>query len=215
MYDCVLNALRAGRSAFFWFKGKENTQMAAGTTSDLRNGMVIRYNNDLYQVVEFQHVAPGNWRAFVRVKLKNLGNGKVFEDRMRAGADIDIVRIERRTMQFLYREGVDFIFMDPNTFDQIQVPEAKVGNGARFLKENENADLVYDSEKEVLLDVELPIFVSLEVTETTIAVRGDTATNVTKAATLETGAVIQVPGFVNEGDVLKIDTRSGEYIERV
>jgi elongation factor P len=189
--------------------------MAAGTTSDLRNGMVIRYNNDLYQVVEFQHVAPGNWRAFVRVKLKNLNNGKVFEDRMRAGADIDIVRIERRTMQFLYREGEDFIFMDNNTYDQIQVGSAMVGDGARFLKENENADLVYDSERETLLGVELPIFVTLAVAETTIAVRGDTATNVTKAATLETGAVIQVPGFVNEGDVLKIDTRSGEYIERV
>lgn len=189
--------------------------MAAGTTSDLRNGMVIRYNNDLYQVVEFQHVAPGNWRAFVRVKLKNLNNGKVFEDRMRAGADIDIVRIERRTMQFLYREGADFIFMDPNSFDQIPVGEAKIGDVSRFLKENENADLVYDAEKELLLGVELPIFVNLEVTETTIAVRGDTATNVTKPATLETGAVIQVPGFVNEGDTLKIDTRSGTYIERV
>lgn len=189
--------------------------MAAGTTSDLRNGMVIRYNNDLYQVVEFQHVAPGNWRAFVRVKLKNLKSEKVFEDRMRAGGDIDIVRIERRSMQFLYREGNDFIFMDPNTFDQIQVSEAMVGDGARFLKENENAELIYDSDKEVLLSVELPIFVVLEVTETTIAVRGDTATNVTKAATLETGAVIQVPGFVNEGDNLKIDTRTGAYIERV
>jgi elongation factor P len=189
--------------------------MAAGTTSDLRNGMVIRYNNDLYQVVEFQHVAPGNWRAFVRVKLKNLKSEKVFEDRMRAGGDIDIVRIERREMQFLYREGNDFVFMDPTTFDQIQVAEAMVGDAARFLKENENAELIYDSEKEVLLSVELPIFVVLEVTETTIAVRGDTATNVTKAATLETGATIQVPGFVNEGDHLKIDTRTGTYIERV
>lgn len=189
--------------------------MAAGTTSDLRNGMVIRYNNDLYQVVEFQHVAPGNWRAFVRVKLKNLKSEKVFEDRMRAGGDIDIVRIERREMQFLYREGNDFVFMDPNTFDQIQVAEAMVGDGARFLKENDNAELIYDSEKELLLSVELPIFVTLAVTETTIAVRGDTATNVTKAATLETGAVIQVPGFVNEGDTLKIDTRTGTYIERV
>lgn len=189
--------------------------MAAGTTSDLRNGMVIRYNNDLYQVVEFQHVAPGNWRAFVRVKLKNLGNGKVIEDRMRAGADIDIVRIERRTMQYLYREGDSFVFMDNDTYDQIPVDATVVGDSARFLKENESADLVYDSEREKLLGVELPIFVTLAVTETTIAVRGDTATNVTKPATLETGAVIQVPGFVNEGDVLKIDTRSGEYIERV
>ncbi|PDW03652.1 elongation factor P [Candidatus Viridilinea mediisalina] len=188
--------------------------MAAGTTSDFRNGMVIRYNDDLFQVVEFQHVAPGNWRAFVRVKLKNLRNEKVIEDRFRAGADIDIVRIERRTMQFLYREGVDFVFMDPNTFDQIQVSEAMVGDAAKFLKENDNADLVYDDEREELLSVELPIFVILEVTETTIAVRGDTATNVTKPATLETGAVIQVPGFVNEGDKLKIDTRTGTYIER-
>ncbi len=189
--------------------------MAAGTTSDLRNGMVIRYNNDLYQVIEFQHVAPGNWRAFVRVKLKSLKSEKTFEDRMRAGADIDIVRIERRSMQFLYREGTDFIFMDPNTFDQIPVSEAMVGDAARFLKENENAELIYDSDKEILLSVELPIFVTLEVTETTIAVRGDTATNVTKAATLETGASIQVPGFINEGDHLKIDTRTGTYIERV
>lgn len=189
--------------------------MAAGTTSDLRNGMVLRWNNDLYQVVEFQHVAPGNWRAFVRIRLKNLKSGKVFEDRVRAGADIDIVRIERRTMQFLYREGTDFVFMDNNTYDQISVAEDLVGDGARFLKENESADLVYDADREVLLGVELPIFVVLTVTETTIAVRGDTATNVTKPATLETGAVIQVPGFVNEGDVLKIDTRTGEYIERV
>lgn len=189
--------------------------MAAGSTTDLRNGMVIRYNDDLYQVVEFQHVAPGNWRAFVRVKLKNLRSEKVFEDRFRAGADINIVRIERRPMQFLYRDGTDFIFMDPNTFDQIQVSETMVGDAAKFLKENENAELVYDDEREDLLSVELPIFVTLEVTETTVAVRGDTATNVTKAATLETGAVIQVPGFVNEGDTLKIDTRSGTYIERV
>jgi elongation factor P len=189
--------------------------MAAGSTTDLRNGMVIRYNDDLYQVVEFQHVAPGNWRAFVRVKLKNLRSEKVFEDRFRAGADINIVRIERRPMQFLYRDGTDFIFMDPNTFDQIQVSEKMVGDAAKFLKENENAELVYDDEREELLSVELPIFVALQVTETTIAVRGDTATNVTKAATLETGAVIQVPGFVNEGDTLKIDTRSGTYIERV
>jgi len=189
--------------------------MAAGSTTDLRNGMVIRYNNDLYQVVEFQHVAPGNWRAFVRVKLKNLRSEKVFEDRMRAGADIDIVRIERRSMNFLYREGNDFIFMDPETFDQIQVAEAMVGDAARFLKENENAELIYDSDREILLSVELPIFVALTVTETTIAVRGDTATSVNKAATLETGAVIQVPGFVNEGDTLKIDTRTGTYIERV
>jgi elongation factor P len=190
--------------------------MAAGTTSDLRNGAVLRYNGGLFQVVEFQHVAPGNWRAFVRVKLKNLANGKVIEDRMRAGADIDIVRIERRSMQFLYREGESYVFMDNDSYDQIPVPGDVVGDAnTRFLKENETVDLVYDAEREELLGVELPIFVELAVTETTIAVRGDTATNVTKPATLETGTVIQVPGFVNEGDVLKIDTRTGDYITRV
>ena len=189
--------------------------MAAGTTTDLRTGLVIRYNNDLHQVVEFQHVAPGNWRAFVRLKLKNMRNGKVFEDRVRAGSDIDIVRIEARPMQFLYREGADFIFMDNNTFDQLTVSPEQVGDGAKFLKENETVELIFDDEREELLGVQLPMFVELQVTETTIAVRGDTATNVTKPATLETGAVINVPGFVNEGDVLKIDTRSGDYITRV
>jgi elongation factor P len=190
--------------------------MAAGTTSDLRNGAVLRYNGGLFQVIEFQHVAPGNWRAFVRVKLKNLANGKVIEDRMRAGADIDIVRIERRSMQFLYREGESYVFMDNDSYDQISVPGDVVGDAnKRFLKENETVDLVYDAEREELLGVELPIFVELTVTETTVAVRGDTATNVTKPATLETGTVIQVPGFVNEGDVIKIDTRTGDYITRV
>ncbi len=189
--------------------------MAAGTTSDLRNGVVIRYNGELFQVVEFQHVAPGNWRAFVRVKIKNMQTGKVVEDRLRAGESIDIVRIDRRPMQFLYRDGNDFVFMDTETYDQMPVNGDMVGDAARFLKENETADLVFDSEKEQLIGVELPIFVTLAVTETTTAVRGDTATNVTKPATLETGAVINVPGFINEGDVLKIDTRTGEYIERV
>lgn len=189
--------------------------MAAGTTSDLRNGIVIRYNNDLYQVIEFQHVAPGNWRAFVRMKMKSLTTGKVIEDRVRAGAEIDIVRIERRPMQYLYREGDSFIFMDNDTFDQIPVSAELVGDAAKFMKENETVELVYDAEKEVIIGVELPIFVNLKVVETTVAVRGDTATNVTKPATLETGAVIEVPAFINEGDVLKIDTRSGEYITRV
>ncbi len=189
--------------------------MAAGTTSDLRNGMVIRYNNELYQVVEFQHVAPGNWRAFVRMKLKSLQSGKVIEDRVRAGADIEIVRIERRPMQYLYRDGEAFVFMDNETYDQLPVNGDMVGNKAQFMKENETVELVFDDEREDLLGVELPIFVELVVTETMTAVRGDTATSVNKPATLETGAVISVPGFINEGDVLKIDTRTGAYIERV
>lgn len=189
--------------------------MASGTTSDLRNGMVIRYNNELYQVVEFQHVAPGNWRAFVRMKLKSLQSGKVIEDRVRAGSDIEIVRIERRPMQYLYREGEAFVFMDNETFDQLPVASDLVGDQAQFMKENETVELVFDDEREDLLSVELPIFVELAVTETTMAVRGDTATSVNKPATLETGAVITVPGFINEGDILKVDTRTGTYIERV
>jgi elongation factor P len=119
-------------------------------------------------------------------------------------------------MQFLYREGESYVFMDNDSYDQISVPGDVVGDAnKRFLKENETVDLVYDAEREELLGVELPIFVELTVTETTVAVRGDTATNVTKPATLETGTVIQVPGFVNEGDVIKIDTRTGDYITRV
>jgi elongation factor P len=149
------------------------------------------------------------------MKLKNMQNGKVFEDRVRAGSDIDIVRMDRRPMQFLYRDGDDFIFMDTESYDQIPVSASRVGDGARFLKENEDIALIYDAERDELVSVELPIFVTLAVTETAVAVRGDTATSVNKPATLETGAVITVPAFVNTGDVLKIDTRTGEYIERV
>ncbi len=184
------------------------------TTSDLRTGMVIRYNGELHQVVEWQHVSPGNWRAFVRLKLKNMKNGKVIEDRVRAGSDIDVIRIEHRTMQYLYRDGQDYIFMDNETFDQFTVPETVIGDAARFLKENENAELVFNATEDRLLAVELPIFVRLQVIETTTAVRGDTATDVTKTAKLETGAVVNVPGFIEEGETIKIDTRSGNYLGR-
>lgn len=189
--------------------------MAPGTTSDIRTGIVLRYNNDLYQVVDWQHVSPGKGRAFVRVKFKGVTNGKVFEERLRSGEAIEIVRIVKRPMQFLYREGNNLIFMDNETFEQIPVAEDRVGDTARFLKDNENVEFVYDDETETLLGVDLPTFVELAVTETATAVRGDTATDVNKPATLETGAVISVPGFINEGDVLRIDTRTGEYIERV
>jgi elongation factor P len=186
----------------------------AETTADLRNGIVLRYNGDLCKVVEWQHVKPGKGGAFVRIKLKNLRTGSVVDDRMRAGEGIDIVRMERRDMQYLYRDGDDLIFMDNETFEQTPIPAASVGDGLQFLKENDNVGLVYTDANE-LVDVDLPTFVELEVTQTEIAVKGDTATSVNKPATLETGAVITVPGFVNEGDVLKIDTRTGTYIERV
>ena len=183
------------------------------TTSDLRTGNIIRYNDELVEVVEYQHINPGNWRAFVRLRLKSLRTGRVIEDRVRAGSEIDLVRVDRRSMQLSYRDGDDFVFMDPETFEQITVSKDMVGDKIRFLRENDSAYVVMECEN--LLGVDLPTFVILKVAETTSAVRGDTATNVTKSATLETGAVITVPAFINQGDSLKIDTRTGDYIERV
>jgi elongation factor P len=184
------------------------------TTSDLRTGIMIRYNGQLHRVVEFHHHAPGNWRAMVIMKLKNVQTGKTIEDRVRAGADIDIVRVDRRTFQYLYHDGDMYHFMDTETFEQIEVPEETIGDGAKFLKENDNADVLFFDDNQIM-GVEVPTFVTLRVTEAAVAVRGDTATNVDKQVTLETGATISVPAFVNEGDMVKVDTRTGTYIERV
>ncbi|MBK9711400.1 MAG: elongation factor P [Kouleothrix sp.] len=184
------------------------------TTSDLRTNIIIRYNGQLHRVVEFHHHAPGNWRAMVMMKLKNIQTGKVIEDRVRAGADIEIVRVDKRPMQFLYREGDSYHFMDTETFEQIEIPEDTIGEPAHFLKDGEMADVLFFDDNQIL-GVEVPFFVTLKVTEAATALRGDTATNVTKPVTLETGAVVQVPAFVNEGDVIRVDTRTGDYIERV
>ncbi len=183
------------------------------TTSDLSNGIVLRRNNELWRVVEWQHVSPGNWRAFVRVRMKNLRNGKVIEERLRAGEEIDIVRMEYRSAQYLYRDGSTFLFMENESYEQVEVPEELMKDAVLYLRENDNANLVFSDDQ--LLDIELPTFVTLAVTSTITAVRGDTATNVEKPATLETGASITVPAFVKEGDVIKIDTRTGKYLERV
>ncbi len=184
------------------------------TTSDLRRGMLIRYNGDVWRVLEYQHIAPGNWRAMVRMKLKNIYNDKIIEDRVRAGSEIDIVQSELRPAQFLYRDGNTFHFMDTETFEQVELSEDMVGDAVQFLRENDMVNLlVLDGNH--IAGIELPTFVNLKVTSAEVAVRGDTATNVMKNVTLETGAVIQVPAFIKEGDVLKIDTRTGEYIERV
>ena len=183
------------------------------TTSDLRTGIIIRYNGVLHRVVEFHHHAPGNWRAMVMLKLKNMQTGKVIEDRVRAGSDIEIVRVDKRPMQYLYREGDSYHFMDNETFEQIEIPGDTIGDPAKFMKESEMADVLFYDENQIM-GVEVPFFVTLKVTEASTAVRGDTATNITKPVTLETGAVIQVPAFVNEGDLIRVDTRTGEYIER-
>jgi elongation factor P len=184
------------------------------TTSDLRTNIIIRWNGQLHRVSEFYHHAPGNWRAMVIMKLKNVQSGKTIEERVRAGSDIEIVRVEKRTMQFLYRDGDSMHFMDTESFEQLEIPAATVGDGAQFLKENESADVLFYDETKIL-GIEIPPHVTLEVVETGVAVRGDTATSVNKPATLETGAVIQVPGFVNQGDLVKVDTRTGEYLERM
>ena len=184
------------------------------TTSDLRTNIIIRYNGVLHRVVEFHHHAPGNWRAMVMLKLKNMQTGKVIEDRVRAGSDIEIVRVDKRPMQFLYRDGDSYNFMDSETFEQIEISGDTIGEPAQFLKDGEQADILFYDENKIL-GVDVPFFVTLQVTEAATAVRGDTATNITKPVTLETGAVVHVPAFVNEGDMIRVDTRTGEYIERV
>ncbi len=183
------------------------------STSDFRPGLVIKYNNELWTVVEFQHVNPGNWRAFVRTKLKNLKSGKVIENRFRAGEAIEIIRIERKEYQFLYRDGAGYVFMDKETYEQLTVDASEVGDGAHFLRDGESVDILFNGSD--ITGIELPITVELAVRETVPGVKGDSANPGTKPATVETGATVNVPLFINEGDVIKIDTRTGEYIERV
>lgn len=183
------------------------------TTSDLRRGMLIRYNNALYRVVEYEHISPGNWRAFVRMRLKNFENGKIVEDRVRAGSEIEIVTVDTRNAQFLYNDGAHAHFMDTENFDQVELPAEIVAEQLKFVKENDNVSLLLLENGQVL-DVEVPTFVTLRVVETTASVRGDTATNVLKRVILETGATLDAPAFIKEGDLLKIDTRTGEYVER-
>jgi elongation factor P len=197
------------------FERKENPPLSATTTADFYNGMVIRYNNDLYTVTEFHHVSPGNWRAFVRVNLKNLRTGRVIEQRFRAGEEIEAVRVEHQNWQFLYVDGDDYVFMNTETFDQQPIAKEMLGDAVRFLKEGDVVELLVDSETEQIVAVELPNFLELTIESAEPGVRGDTATNVTKPATLETGAVINVPLFVNPGDKIRIDTRTGQYVSRV
>ena len=182
-------------------------------TSDFRNGLIIKFKNDLYSIVEFQHVKPGKGGAFVRSTLKNLRNGKVLDNTFRAGEGIEIVRVERRKYQYLYREGDFLVCMDTTTYEQINVPTDYFGNGVDYLKESEEVDILFNGEE--IITVEIPIFVNLKVVETEPGFRGDTATGAVKPAKLETGATINVPLFINVNDILRVDTRTGEYVERV
>lgn len=187
--------------------------MGATTTADFRNGMIIRYNGELYTISEFHHVSPGNWRAFVRVRLKNLKSGRVIEQRFRAGEEIEEVRVEHQKWQYLYVDGDDYYFMNTETFDQQPLSLEQLGDAMRFLKEGDVVEMLVDGE--TIIAVDMPNFVELTVESAEPGVRGDTASNVTKPATLETGAAINVPLFVNPGDKIRIDTRTGEYVERV
>ncbi len=184
------------------------------TTADFKNGLSIEYNNDLYVIVEFQHVKPGKGPAFVRTKLKSLNSGKVIENTFNAGVKVTTARIERRPHQFLYKDDMGFHFMDSGSFEQIFLEGSSI-DGSQFLKEGQQVEILFHAETEKVLSCDLPPFVELRITYTEPGVKGDTATNATKMANLETGAEIQVPLFINENDRIKVDTRTGGYAERV
>ncbi len=183
-------------------------------TSDFRNGLIIKFKGEPYVIVEFQHVKPGKGGAFVRTTLKNLRTGRVLDNTFRSGESVEIVRVERRKYQFLYKEAAGLVLMDNETFEQITVPQELLDEKVLFLKEGEEIELLVDDDENII-SAEIPIFVTLKVVETEPGFKGDTANTALKPAKVETGATINVPLFINEGDILKIDTRTGEYVERV
>jgi len=183
------------------------------STNDLKNGMTLELDGTLFQVIEFQHVKPGKGGAFVRTKLRNVRTGAVVERTFNAGVKVGLAIVERKEMQYLYRDGDTFVFMDTETYEQVPVPAEVVADLSRYLSEGSIATVAQHQSSPIA--VELPASVVLRVTQTQGAVRGDTRTNVTKPATLETGSVVQVPLFVEEGERIKVDTRTGQYIERV
>lgn len=185
------------------------------STADFKNGLVMEFNGDLYSIIEFQHVKPGKGPAFVRTKLRNLKTGKVLPNTFTAGVKINVQRVERRSYQYLYKEGEDLHFMNNETFEQTFIAESMVGDPGKFLKEGNNVEILVHAETESPLTIELPPYVDLEVTYTEPGDRGNTATNTLKDATVETGATVRVPLFINTGEKIKVDTRTGDYSERV
>ncbi len=182
------------------------------TTNDLKNGMSLNLSEGLYQVVDFQHVKPGKGGAFVRTTLRNVRNGAQLEKTFRAGEKVEQAMIDKREMQYLYNDGTDYVFMDSETYDQLNVPPVSLGDAVHYLRETDSAVLqMYGDE---IVGVDLPASVVLVVTETEPGVQGDRVSGARKPATLETGKVLQVPLFVNVGDKLKVDTRTGDYITR-
>ena len=182
-------------------------------TSDIKNGSVILHKNKRMKVVEFLHVKPGKGPAFVRTKLKDISSGKIIDETFNAGVKLEFLKIEAKEMQFLYNDSDSYIFMDNLTYEQFNIPNEGINETKNFLKPGMNVDLLFDGSD--VLDVRLPAHVELNVTDTEPGVKGNTATGATKPATVETGYTLQVPLFIDIDDKLKIDTRSGEYIERV
>ncbi len=182
-------------------------------TNEFRRGLKLEIDNEPYEIVDYEHVKPGKGQAFVRVKLKNLKTGNVVEKTYKSGTKIAKADVEERMMQYLYRDNEGFHFMDSTSYDQFTIDEKVMGSAASFIQENKEVTvLLYNG---LPIGVSLPNFVELKVVETEPGFKGDTAATGTKPATLETGAVVQVPFFIKEGDVVKVDTRTGEYVERV
>lgn len=184
------------------------------TTADFRNGLCLEMNNDLFMIVEFQHVKPGKGGAFVRTKLRSLTTGRTLQHTFNAGVKIDIARVERRPYQFLYKDDTGYHCMNMETFEQIPVQEDII-NAPSLMKEGQEVEILFHADTETPLSCELPAYVVLEITYTEPGERGNTATNTLKEATVETGAIVKVPLFINAGEKIKVDTRTGEYGERV
>ena len=184
------------------------------TTADFRNGLCIQFNDEPWKIESFQHVKPGKGPAFVRTKIRNLNTGRLLENTFTAGVKIDIIRIENRKYQFLYAEGEDLHLMNTDDYEQIMLSKKFIDN-VQFLKEGNNIEVLFHADKNIPLSASLPSHIVLKIEHTEPGVKGNTATNTFKPATTETGASIQVPLFINEGDSIKIDTEKGAYIERV
>ncbi len=183
------------------------------TTSEFRNNLVILIEGELYTMVEFQHVKPGKGVAFVRTRLKNVKTGRVIDRTFRSGDKVEDIRLEKKKMQFLYKSEDEFVFMDMNSYDQTNVTQNVVTDAANFLKDGMEVEILFHGKEPI--GVELPIFVDLKIIKSDPGIKGDTASGGSKPATLETDTVIQVPLFVEEGEVVKVDTRTGAYVERV
>ena len=184
------------------------------STSDIRKGLCIKYSNDIYKIIEFLHVKPGKGPAFVRTKLKSVSSGKVIDNTFTAGHKIDDVRVENRKYQYLYNDGETFHFMNTEDFNQIEVNKLII-EGRKFLKEGAVVTIIINTENSDILSVEIPQSVILEIISSDPGVKGNTATNATKIAVLETGVEINVPLFIDEGDMVKVDTEKGNYLERI